>query len=200
MSDATLFWPASRASEGLELLARAAGLPIRVSRVSHEARDPIADLNDALTGTAGRLALEAQAVHSSCADVEQLLRSAGPAAIRIGPDELLMLVRSRGRRVTVVRPDHRIVSVNRAAIADRLIAQEQAPLAAETERLVDDIGVSPARRPRIVRALLADRLRSRRVEAGWLIRLPAGSSFRSQLAANGTRRRAILMAASHFAQ
>ena len=200
MSDVNLCWPVSRAAEGLELLARAAKLPMSVSLLAGDTGDNSTDVGESLSRAAHRLALEMEAVHASCAEVERMLRSAGPAVIRLGSDELLMLVRSRGRGVTVVRSDHRIVSVNRAAIADRLIAEEQAPLAAETERLVDDIGVSAARRPHIVRELLAGRLRSRQVEAGWLIRVPAGASFRSQLVANGTHRRAIVLAAIHGAQ
>src|SRR5688500_10233340 len=104
MSDATLYWPASRAAEGLELLARAAGIATHPRQAPAAHRAP-ATCEEALLPAAAALGLEIEAVETSFGDVDGLLRSAGPAVIRIDGDALIMLVRRRGRTVTVVRPD-----------------------------------------------------------------------------------------------
>ncbi len=49
-------------------------------------------------------------------------------------------------------------------------------------------------------ALLAERLRDRRVQAGWVLRVPAGGSVRAQLAASGARRQLTLLVLAHAAQ
>jgi ATP-binding cassette, subfamily B, bacterial len=198
MSEAALYWPMSRSAEGLELLARAAKLPLHLSQAA--VRDGRGPLNEPLSRTAARMGLEAEAVNASFAEIPGLLRSAGPAALRVGVDALVFIVRGGGRRVTIVRPDHRTVTVPLSVLTHALGAAEQEPLVAETERLVDDIGVPAGRRGKIVRALLAERTRARRLEAGWLIRVPIGTSLRSQLSASGARRQALLLTLIHAAQ
>jgi ATP-binding cassette subfamily B protein len=161
---------------------------------------PAASADDAVPGSAARLGLEAEAVDASVVEIDALVRSAAPAVLQVGPDGLVMLVARRGSRVTIVRPDHRVVTVPREVLTDALVEPERSPLVADTERLVDDIGVPPRRRTRVVRALIAERLRSRRVRAGWLLRIPQAASFRAQLVAAGARRLAWFLVAAHVAQ
>src|SRR5204863_8901999 len=97
-----LYWPASRAAEGVELLARAAGLP---GARTAAARAPRAGQ---VASAATALGLDVESIDVSCSEVDALLASAGPAVIRMADDQLVMLVRGRGAAVTVVGPDHRI--------------------------------------------------------------------------------------------
>jgi ABC-type bacteriocin/lantibiotic exporter with double-glycine peptidase domain len=115
MNDVDLFWPGPRLAEGLEVLARAARLPVRVA----ESNSRLIDGAPSLAYAASRLGLEVEAVNVSCGEIERLLRSAGPAVIRADADAHLMLLRARRRRLVVVAPDHRLVTVETPAIAAR---------------------------------------------------------------------------------
>jgi ATP-binding cassette subfamily B protein len=132
--------------------------------------------------------------------VDALLRSGAPAIVRVHDNQLVLLAGRGRRKARVIRNDHRLawvpVDVLRAALTDR----EAAPVVTESERLADQIGVNGARRAHVVRGLVADRLRSRHFRAGWLLRLPAGASFRAQLVASGARRQLAALAATHAAQ
>ena len=196
---AALSWPASRAAEGLELLARAAGIATHPRQTPAAHRAP-ATCEEALLPAAAALGLDVEAVETTFGDVDVLLRRAGPAVIRIDGDALIMLVRRRGRGVTVVRPDHHVATVPLDLVRRALVEPAAAPLRAEAERLVEETGVRPSSRPRVVRALVSARLRARKLQAGWLVRIPSTASFRQQLVAVGARRRFILLAAAHAAQ
>ena len=193
---ASLCWPAARASEGIEVLARAAGLPT-TTRPSARTDD---SNEDQVACAAEALGLQADAVDAAFGEVDAFLRVAAPAIVRIdfpGNAGLVLLARSRGRRLTVVGPDHRIVTIASDVLRRALVDPAAQPLVAESERLVGETEIGAASRPRVVRALVAERLRARRFEAGWLIRVPSNARFRDQLAVAGVRRRLILLAAAH---
>lgn len=194
MTAASLCWSVVDAAEALELLARAAGLPVRTAGGGSAQR------GEPLPSAAARLGLDAEAINASYVEVRSLLRSAGPAVIRVGLDQLLIVVGPSGRRIRIVLPNQRIGRVRLQTLVDTVASTTELPIAAETERIVDEIGVPPRRRGTVIRALLRDRLRSRRLDAGWLIRLPPGTSFRAQLAATGARRRALLLVLTHAFQ
>jgi ATP-binding cassette subfamily B protein len=189
-----VFWPPFRAAEGLELLARSAGLPVEHTSKTHD------KLADHIASAATSLGLEVEPFDASFDEIEKLLRSAGPAVIRIGDDGLVMLVGSHGARAKVVGPDHRIAWVPVELLRRALVDPEATPLIAETERVVAETGVRSSRRAAVVRALVGERLRSRRLRAGWLVRIPTAARFRAQLIAMGARRQLILLAAAHTAQ
>lgn len=195
---ASIYWPAARAAEGLALLARASGLRVRDSE--HPQARPGLALDVEIPRAAAAAGLEAEAVDASYTEAEALLRAAAPAIIRVHDDGLVMLGKCRGRRVRVLRDDGRFEWVPIATLRGTLFEREARPLVAESERLADEIGVSASRRSVVVRGLVAERLRSRRLHAGWLLRLPARSSFRAQLVAAGARRRLLALAAAHAAQ
>jgi ATP-binding cassette, subfamily B, bacterial len=194
---ASLCWPASRAAEGIELLARAAGLPARARPAASAGHD--SDIEDQVASAAEAIGLQADDVDAAFGEVDAFLRAAAPAVVRIDRDRLVMLARRSGGTLTVVRPDHRIEKIPLDVLRRALVDPAALPLVAESERLVADTEISASRRPRVVQALVAERLRSRRLQAGWLIRVPSSASFRDQLAVAGARRRLILLAAAHTA-
>lgn len=201
MSDvAALCWPARRTSEGLELLARAAGFPHRANQRAFESEAHAIDPDALLKSAAARLGLEADAVDASFGETEPVLRAAGPAVIRIGPDAFVFLVRRRGSRLVVIAPDHRETVMPLASLRRVLIEPEAGPLAAEAERLVDEAAVRPARRAKVAKALVEDRLRSKRLKGLWLLRLPSSASFGAQAASVGARRQLALLALAHVSQ
>src|SRR5262245_60880676 len=117
---ATMYWPRSRAAEGLELLARAARLPL--------GREPKSIRADHVPSAATALGLEVEEIESSFSEIKTLLGSAGPAVLRITDDELVMLVRSRRGRITIVRPDHHVVTVPIEVVHRAFVDPLAAPL------------------------------------------------------------------------
>jgi ATP-binding cassette subfamily B protein len=193
----SLCWPALRAAEGLELLARASGLPTKARPAGSAPEASLAE--DRVAAAAASLGLEVEAVDTSFGDVDAFLRSAGPAVVRVDSDAVMMLAGSRGRKARLIGPDHRIRSIAIDVLRRALVDASAAPLVAESELLVAATGIRSSRRPRVVRALVAERLRPRRLQAGWLVRVPSSASFSRRLAAAGVRRRLILLALTHAA-
>ena len=194
---ASLCWPASRAAEGIELLARVAGLPTKARSAAHAGDD--GDAEDRVASAADALGLQADDVDAAFGEVDAFLRAAAPAVVRIDRDRLVMLAHRRGGTLTIVGPDHRVEKIPSDVLRRALIDPAAQPLVAESERLVSETEISASRRPRVVRALVAERMRSRRLQTGWLIRVPSSGSFRDQLAVAGARRRLLLLAAAHTA-
>ena len=151
-------------------------------------------------GRGWALGLEVETVDASFGEIGSLLRAAGPAVIRIGADAAVMLVRRRGRRLTVIGPDHREVAVRVETLRRALVDPEAAPLVADAERLADEAGVRAANRSAVASALVEERLRARRLRGVWLLRIPSGASFGAQVAAAGGRRRLVLLALAHAGQ
>lgn len=200
MSIASLCWPASRAAEGLEILARVAGLRVTASSVSNARAADTIDAIAGVTTAAAALGLQADDVDAAFGEVDAFLRGAAPAVVRVdlqGGANLIMLARRRGRRLIVVGPDHRVQTIPVDLLRRALVDPAAVPVRAETERLVEESGIPAGRRQRTVRALVAERLRARRFPAGWLIRVPATASFRDQLVVSGVRRRLLLLAGAH---
>jgi ATP-binding cassette subfamily B protein len=193
-------WPRDRVAEGVERLARAAALPIAAS----------ANVNthvQQVPSIAAALGLEAEAVDASYDEIAGLLRAAGPAVIRINdpnkaddPDKaaLVMLIGARGRRARVVTTDHHVTSIPIETLRRTLVEPAARPLRVETERLLSESGV--AARAAVTNALVAERLRSQRLDAGWLLRVPASTAFRSQLRAASVRRNFLVLSAAHATQ
>jgi ATP-binding cassette subfamily B protein len=196
LTRAEFCWPVSRAEEGIELLARAAGYSTRPA----QPRSAPAAGGERVIRAASSLGLELEPVDTSFGEVGAFLRTAGPAIVRIDDSAMVLLVKRRGRRALVVCPDHRIVKVPILLLERALVESTASPLIADAERLVQQTGIRSSRRARVARALVDFQLRSRRLEAGWLLRMPAGAGFGRQLVAAGARRQLILLAAAHAAQ
>lgn len=199
LSPDALYWPLARGAEGLELLARTAGLPVRSS--THATAAPgLGEREHLILDAAAALELDVDTVDTTVGGVDAFLRTSGPAIVRVGADSLLMLVACRGGSLRTVCPDHRVAWVSREVVRRAIVEPEAAPLRDETARLIEAAGVAPAKRATVVRALVNERLRTRKVPVGWVIRIPHGASFRAQLVAAGARRRAAWVVALHALQ
>jgi ATP-binding cassette subfamily B protein len=184
-------WPLSRLGEGLDELARRAGLSPASSDAAAAPRALHAgageDLDRWMQWAADRLGVEAEPVATPHAHFGELLSSAGPAVLRVpGADAhaaaFLLVLRSRGRTLHVIAPD---LSVRRCA-AERLrraLCQPcEAPHRAEVERLIETAEVPRRRRGRVRQALLRERLAGDEIGRCWILRLPPSAPFWQQLA------------------
>lgn len=200
MTGATsIYWPASRAFEGLALLARVSGLPVRQSQ-RQEGIPYRGSLDVDMPRAAAAAGLDVEAIEASYPEVGSLLRSAAPAIVRMPDETFVLLAGSRRRKARVIGEDHRITWVSIDVLREALTERTAAPVVAESARLADEIGLGAARRAHVVGGLVAERLRAHHIQAGWLLRLPPGAGFGSQLIASGARRQFIALAAAHAAQ
>jgi ATP-binding cassette subfamily B protein len=195
----TLCWPASRAAEGLEALARAASLPVR-PRATAIAAEPSPGSHRDVPRAATSLGLDVEPVETTCGDVDAFLRSAGPAVVQLPGERLVMVVRRHRRTVKVVTPEHRTANIPIALLRRSLVEPFAAPLTAEIEQLVGETDTHASRRAAVVLALVNERLRGRTLAAGWMVRVPSASSFGAQLVAIGARRQLVLLTAAHVGQ
>src|SRR5262245_27472399 len=124
MSDlAALAWPSSRLDDAIESLARCAGL--RVTATGAMTPSPFRDeptkdehgpevLGRWLDQAGARLGIEVEPVDASGAEIEDLLRGAGPALLRYqyaDGHRVLLLLRARARTVQLLGPDLRIEKI-----------------------------------------------------------------------------------------
>jgi ATP-binding cassette subfamily B protein len=177
-----LVWPAARAAEALEALARAAALPVGAAT---SAVGP-GTLVEGLSGEAAaqQLGLELEPIASRYPDLLAALASAAPALITLpGPPRLLAVTASGRRRLTVLGPDlvrHRVAT---AAVAAALVVEQEQKVAPLVDSLLGAAGVPARRRPRARAALFAQQLSKTPVEGVSEVRVPAAAGLRPQMSA-----------------
>jgi ATP-binding cassette subfamily B protein len=201
-----LLWPASRLGEAMEVLARQSGLSPRTGRppappqgLGQDGDEP---LSRWLTLAAGGLGLEAEPVMSPYTEVEWLVRSAGPALLRIpgtGEPRFLALL-GGGRRVTALGPDRRVRRVRPAVVCAVLCRDVEAPLLAEVDRMLDTAGVSPRRQRGARAAVLREQLGAAWITGCWRLRVSRGASLWRQARSGRLPHRLLALVGMHTVQ
>jgi ATP-binding cassette subfamily B protein len=193
-------------------LALSAGLlDKRINTVMHSAA--LAGDEQALrvSGSLGRLVeataewmgLEADPLNVDYAELEQVLRLAGPLIIRLPEEEgmkFLAILRGSKRNIYVIAPDGKTHPV-RLETARALICQHlDAPLRTDFDQLLEKAEVPKKRRGIVRSALLRDALGYFEVGNCWLLRLPPGASFIKQLKKDRLHLRFFALALVQFIQ
>src|SRR5215831_12934683 len=111
----TLAWPVARLGEAVTALARQCGWQLHGVAIPSGPEDPgsgsVEALGAWLETAAAWLGLEAEPVAVPYAEVEALVRGAGPALIRLPTTEkpgFLVLLGSQRRRAMLLGPDLRV--------------------------------------------------------------------------------------------
>ncbi len=191
-------WPIDRAGDALITLAAQTRLLSHPRTLPAPAPSVLADPDDGVldrwfTGAAATLGLEAEAVGSDLASVDDLLRGISPALLRVGPAgrRLLLVQRSGRRTLQVIAPDllSRVLTVAdvRRAMCEPIIA----PARADAVSLIKRAGLSGARSDRAVERLLHQRLGDRWVGRAWLLRPSPAAPMRELLRAEGVPVRVV---------
>jgi len=195
-------WPGARLGEAIAALARASGLAPRLRAVPAAPPEQVwhgEALGRWIAASAAWLGLEAEPVMVSYAEAHQLIRGAGPALLRLprdGTPLFLLLLKGGSRRVRALGPDYATHQLAPAAIAAALRRPLEAARAAAVDRVLDTAGVPAGRRARSRGAILREQLGPAPIGDCWLLRLPPGASFWSQLRhARLVRRFGIFLAA-----
>jgi ATP-binding cassette subfamily B protein len=183
-----LSWPVSRLGEALEALARTGGLAPRAVEVPPPppglARDGAEGLGRWIEATAAALGLEVEPVDVPYAEVEWLVRSAGPALLRLpGADEprVLALLRGRRRAVAILGPDRVVHRLRPDAVCTALCHELEQRLVARVDQLLGEAQIPKRRQARVRAAIMRERLSPVRIDGGWLVRLPPGASMWRQV-------------------
>ncbi len=209
-------WPISRLGEAIEILARKSGFLVRANGHS-----PLPDVsfppknlnqaNDIILGewielTANRLGIEAESVQSSYSEVEEFVRTAGPAIIRLPKKDetesahFLMLMRGGWWRVGVITPDLNVRHVKPEIIRDKLCYVHEIALMPQINRLISEAEIAEHRRPQVQQSILHEQLRGVQIGSCWLLRLSPQANILHQIREAGLPIYFFLMTAGRFAQ
>lgn len=196
----SLVWPLERLGEALSELALRSGLA-RES-VGNPGRTVVAGddtmlLERWMTAAGLRIGVEAETVTAYYCDVEALLRESAPLLVRHGAGVLAVL-ETRGKSVRLLAPDHELQRVPLAAVRHALVHQAEAPV---REQVQDALGDLPAAlRARAEDTLVVSLLARTPGCMAWVLRLPPGARFSTQLRRSGMRALGGWLLAAHLAQ
>ncbi|MBZ4418456.1 ATP-binding cassette domain-containing protein [Myxococcus sp. RHSTA-1-4] len=203
----TLAWPAARLGEALQRLAHHSGMPGRpVSRM------PVPDaplrrgehpIGPWIESAATFLGFEAEPIGTRYAELPHLLRRAGPALVRLpgeGEPEVLVLLGARRGRLRVLTPLSRVESIEWKSLHGALCQELETPLRPSVDALLEQAQVPARRRDQVRTLLLGERLGTLWLDVGWLLRLPPGRAFRTQLQQARIPGQLALLIAAHVTQ
>jgi ATP-binding cassette subfamily B protein len=185
----TLAW--TSAAELVEALARRSGFEIDSAGPQSAAGDP-----DAACLSTG---LESEPIQLYGDRLVEQLRAASPAAIRWNAAYIGLLA-CNGKKASLLAPDLSVQRIDLETLRAALSKDAEAPHEAEVDRLLDACGISASRRVRARQALLAERLRSKRVGFLWQLRCRPGSNFSRQVTRSGLAGRVATLCAAHVAE
>jgi len=189
----------------MEWLARRSGISTTTAQVSNDPPGPedAEGLNVWIESAANALGIEAEPVESSYSEANSLVRHCGPALmqVRIGSEtRFLGLLRGETRNVSLLGPDLIKHSVQPEAILAILCREMESPLIAETEKVLDQAGVSTSRRAAALAAILRQQLGGTRVSGFWLLRLPPGAGVWQQAREASVPTRLLGLLTAHAVQ
>ena len=183
-----LTWPVGRLSEAIVGLARLRGwrlqgvdaplCPAGLEQGNMEA------LHAWLEAVATWFGVAAELVDVPYAEVESLVRGAGPALLRLPGREkpgFLALLGSQRHQAMLLGPDLVVRRVSVEALCTACCRDVEAPLLVEVEHVLEAVGVSRRRRKRARHTMLSERLSGVRLGDCWVLRLPAEASFWQQM-------------------
>ncbi len=204
---ARLAWPRERLGEALETLARHSGLerhPPELPRPPRSLGEPGApSVGDWIEEAIEWLRLDCEPVMALLGELEELLRKAAPAILRLavdGEERYLLVVGTGRKRVALLAPDHRHHRVEVATLRAALARDLEGKRSADVGSILDRAGVRGRRRERARRAILREQLGAFPIEGFWLLRQPAGGSFMKQVRAAGLLRLAVGGGLAHLVQ
>lgn len=189
---AALAWPLSRLPEAVESLAQCAGLrPARAaaSMPPFQGTPEHEEFDHYLHHVGTAFGIEVESVAASGAEMEEMLRAAGPALLRYrdvgeqtsaGP-AVLLLLRASSRSVTLLAPDLRTAKLPLETVRASLCADAERPVIADVDALLEQTNIAARPRRNLRRMLIQERMAGQRIAGCWLLRTPPSASFSKQV-------------------
>jgi ATP-binding cassette subfamily B protein len=157
-----------------------------------------------LEGIASPYGLEVEPTQSFYAEVEQFVRGAGPAILRL-PDggssavpRFLVLLKGGWRRASLIGPDLSAHKVRFETLRDALCNEIEVPYIGSIEQLLVSAGVPEHRLDRARRAILNEQLGREQIHNCWLLRLSPGTSLWRQAKHARLHRAALTLVGGHI--
>ena len=202
-----LAWPFARLGEAIEAAARHQVPGARSVELPRPPRDlrpfDLEALGRWVQAAADCLGVEAEPVEAPYPEVRRLVSGAGPALFCLpvpGNVVFLVVLRRRGKYVSVLGPDSTPHRVEIATVCRALCRHLEEPIAAQVDQVLRDAGVRRRRQQRARTAIMGEQLSAARITGCWLFRLPPGASFAQQLRQGGMPRQLGILVGSHAAQ
>jgi ATP-binding cassette subfamily B protein len=185
---ADISWPAFRLGEAIMALGQHSGLGIRSAALESPPAKLLAEGGERLgrwiEAAAAWLGLEAEPVQAPYAGVEDLLRGAGPALLRIARDSearfLLVLARDR-MGVSLLTPELVRIRLAPDAIRALLCREYEGRFASLIDEILIEADIRRRRRNRARQALQRELLVTAWVGGCWLIRPAPDMGFTAQV-------------------
>jgi ATP-binding cassette, subfamily B, bacterial len=201
-----LTWSAEALGHAMEVLARKSGFRTRAVEIptmpSSISENPDG-LGEWINSTARWFGFEADALLIPWDDLNDLLRSSGPALFRVPEDgtaKFFAVVHGQRRVVFLLGPDLAVREVSVEVLRSALAGPLEAPLADEVLKLVDEIGIPEHRKPQARQSLSDMRLRGTSLGPCWRLRLPPSASFWRQMRQARLQRRFLGLVCSNAAE
>ena len=159
MSDlAALAWPLDRLPEAIEALARRAGM-----KPAHAGASPLPPFQGTpeheefegwLDHVGATFGIEVEPVLASGAEMEGMLRAAGPALLRYRAADasepgILLLLHSSWHTAQLLSPDLSVAKVRLETVRACLCADAERPVIADVDALLDQTNIGVRQRPKI---------------------------------------------------
>ena len=196
---AAALWPIDGVGEAVVALARRCGLISSASAASAPRHAPVGDpaaLDRWIAAAGAQLGVSVEPVTALHREVGAALDVLYPALIRLSDSVIVVLGQRRGLLACLGR-DGVVRRIARPLVARALQASHEEPHRARVAALLDRTQLSGEARERAEIGMLAEFLATTNVMHAWMVRLPPGASFATQLRAAGLFRLATGLIFAH---
>ncbi|CAM2065459.1 ABC transporter ATP-binding protein [Sulfidibacter corallicola] len=199
-------WPVHRLDEAMTALAATTGWRIETPKSSpppapHDLTDRRLDLH--LQRQAAALGLEAERINTTYGQVRNMMAASGPSLLafnRDGRPRFLALLEGGRRKARLLSPEGQVVKVAYRDVVALFAEKLEAPIAAETDRLLDRAGLSGRVRAKTRISLMEQNLSGFGVNLCWLLRLPTRAPLPRRIRDAGLTRRLFAFLGCHLLQ
>ena len=198
---AAALWPVEAIGEAVVALSRRCGLISPASAASAPRHAPVGDaaaLDRWMAAAGAQLGVSVEPVTALHREVGAALDVLYPALIRLSDSVIIVLGQRRGLLACLGR-DGVVRKIARPLVARALQASHEEPHRARVSALLDRTQLSGQARERAELGMLAEFLATTHVMHAWMVRLPPGASFATQLRAAGLFRLATGLICAHGA-
>jgi len=214
-----LTWHVSRLGELIEVLAqkgrlypKAKEIPPVPEQLWHADSE---DLGRWLDSAASGMGLEVEPIDAVYTDVEEMVRNAAPAILKLPRDIVsttqmvlgeendslyLALVGCGKSKVSILRPDGAVRKIAVEKLRHWLCYNNEAPFSESLDELLTETEVPEERRDRVRKAILREQLSAVKIDSGWMLRQSPGMNLWDQMRTQRLYKPLIILLLSQFGQ
>jgi ATP-binding cassette, subfamily B, bacterial len=199
---AAALWPLDAIGDAVVALARRCGLIAASAAAASPRHAPLSDpstLDRWMAAAGAQLGVSVEPLTALHREVDAALAVLHPAVIRL-PDGVLVVLGQRRGLLACLGRDGIVRRIARSMVGRAIQSSFEAPHRDRVVALLDRTRLAGAARDRAETGMLAEFLATTSVMHAWLLRLPPGASFATQLRSAGLFRLAGGLVLSHASQ